>query len=786
MVVMFTAAIFVAAFLLFLIQPLAARLVLPHLGGSPAVWTGTMMFFQVMLLAGYAYAHVIGRLGVRAQAIVHGVVLLSCVVFLPLGLPGWWAEGSPSNSELGPLGGLLIGLVLSVGLPFFAISSASPLIQSWFARTGHRRAHDPYFLYAASNAGSLLGLLAYPLVVEPALGLHGQGWAWGIGYGVFLVLATGCWVSAWKAGRPGTRATTAKPVAASARPAPLSRRARWRERGLWVALAAVVSSLSLGATQTITTDIAAVPLLWVVPLCVYLLTFIVAFSRFGAMGERIGRGLLPLAAVAVTAVVMLRMSHPFVTLAGIHVMALAAAGLACHGRLAARRPGPERLTEYYLLMSLGGALGGVFNAVVAPLVFSVVLEYPLALAACCGMLAVGGTPRGSAARGVAGRLLSRLRGEGGAERAGQSGATRARGRLARRALVVLVCMVAVGGYMVAAEALIARLDIEDVWAVRLLTVGVPCLLALVACVRPAVQAGLVALLAGQATMSPVTFSEVPQRIEYIERSFFGVHMITMRPPLALGEGMPRVPALRMLRHGTTTHGQQWFDQERRFEPLSYYDRTGPVGDVFARMDARLRAVAVVGLGAGTIAAYGRDGMQMDFFEIDPTVARLASSPHAFTFVSDSAAEVRIIVVDGRLGVSAQPEGRYDLIVLDAFSSDAIPVHLLTREAMEMYRSRLAPGGAILVHVSNRHFDLVPVLTRAASGLGMGGAHVYRQVESAERMAYGAQSSSWVILTSDRGLIDSLAGEAGWRPLGEPDGRPTWTDDYANALEALRL
>lgn len=795
MVPLFTAAIFVAAFLLFLIQPLAARLVLPHLGGSPAVWTGTMMFFQIVLLAGYAYAHAISRLRPAIQRVIHAVVLASCIPFLPLALAPWW---SPGGSV--PVVALLVALAACVGVPFFAISSAGPLIQFWFSRTSHTRAHDPYFLYAASNAGSLLGLLAYPLVVEPALGLREQGWAWAAGYAVFVLLAAGCVGFVWHSARtkpaePSRRSARSAPppptsASLSAAGSPLI---TWTQRLTWIALAAAVSSLSLGATQFITTDIAAVPLLWVLPLAIYLITFIVAFSRFAALGERVGRLLLPIAAVAVTATIMLRIVHPFVLLATLHLLALAVAGLACHGRLSGLRPHAARLTEYYLLVSIGGALGGVFNALVAPTIFSVVLEYPIALAACCGLLAI--RPASAARRAASGtplgRMLSRFAPTkiglpGASPRAAAAPSTEPRSTpLLRPVLIVTACVLALAGYMLLAEAVIGHYKVRDLLLIRLATVWVPCAIALATFARPLILAGLIVLLAGQATMFPITISEVPHRIEYIERSFFGVHMIVMRPPLETGPDTPPVPPLRMLRHGTTVHGQQWFDQARRFEPLSYYSRPGPVGDAFTRMDPRLSAVAVIGLGAGTVAAYGRASLEFDFFEIDRTVARLASNPSVFTYLSDSASHTRIIIGDGRLRLADQPTGRYDLIILDAFSSDAIPVHLLTLEAMEVYRSHLAPGGALLVHVSNRHFDLLPPLRRAAAALGLAGAHRYHQLEMTDQIITGYQTSSWVLLTPDNELAAALVAHDGWRPLGPTDGRPAWTDDHANVLESLR-
>ncbi|MEZ6234334.1 MAG: fused MFS/spermidine synthase [Phycisphaerales bacterium] len=804
MVPLYTAAIFTAAFLLFLVQPLAARLVLPQLGGSPAVWTATMMFFQVVLLGGYAYAHAIERLARARQAIVHAIVVLSCLVFLPLALPAWW---SPDVAP--PTPALLLVLLGAVGVPFFAVSSASPLIQAWFARTGHARAHDPYFLYAASNAGSLLGLLAYPLVIEPLLGLKDQGWFWSIGYGLFALLLAGCWAM----GRPArTAPRNAKPAAAAGKSDRASKRAAgkpkspdavaatvgaspaavppespptradlWRQRAAWIALAAAPSSLSLGVTQFITTDIAAIPLLWVIPLAIYLITFIVAFGRFGPAGERFGSLLLPLVVIAVTAVMLRQVGQPLIVVALLHLVLLLVAGLSCHGRLAAIRPGAARLTEYYMLVSLGGALGGASNALAAPLLFDAILEYPIAIAGVCALLALRGTRKKPTRDAKAPDTTEPAK-------------PQRNPSLLRPLLPLIGAAVGVALFLLGTDAFIAlsgyrsgdRLLGFIPWDpfIIAITVGLPCLVAVFLMRWPLVFAAVIVTLTGQATYVPMAATGPRVDILLRDRSFFGVCIVFERQEF-LTDADRYVPPLRGIRHGTTIHGEQFVEPNRRHDPLSYYSRPGPVGDTFARLPDAPRTIGVVGLGAGTIAAYGRPGDTIDFFEIDRAVADIALDPTLFTYLSDSPATCNIIIGDGRLRLADQPEHRYDLLVLDAFSSDAIPIHLLTREAFRLYASRLRPGGALLVHISNKHFRLGGPVTLAGRDAGL---HVIQRDHAStprDTVFEGIRSSSWVVLSSSPDWLMTFADAPGWQVVPLPEDGEAWTDDHANVLSVLR-
>lgn len=708
---------FLGAALLFVVQPLAARTLLPVLGGSPAVWNTAMVFFQTALLAGYLWAHVSVRtLGVRRQSRLHAVLALLAVVLLPV-----LAPGTAPPADASPVGWLLVALAAMVG-PFVVVLSANaPLVQRWFAASGHPASRDPYFLYAASNAGSLLALGAYPLVIEPRTTLVQQWRWWAIGYGVFAVCTATYALLA-------TRRPVDAVAAAPAPPGTLGERVRW------LLLALVPSSLLLAVTQLLSTDIAAVPLLWVLPLGVYLLTFIVAFARRPPVAAETASALLPWLAVpmAVTSFLLLP-GVPVWSLVVLQLVGLFVAALACHGRLAAERPPPARLTEFYLILALGGVIGGAMTALVAPVAFTWVAEYPLALVAAC---------------------LLRLP-----------------PRRARPALDVAAPALAVAAFLAAASLL--PIAVADPWwaaAGPYLAVAGVCLL--VAPRRLGFGLALAVLLT-LAQLSP----EDTNRTVYRARTFFGVHRVTSDPD---GDW-------HSLSHGVTEHGRQARRGSMRRLPTMYYHPTGPLGDVIraCRGTARLDAVAGVGLGTGALAAYGRAGERIDFFEIDPAVVRIAQDPALFSFLGDSAATTRIVLGDARLRLAAEPPATtYDLLVLDAFSSDAIPVHLITAEAVGVYAARLRPGGLIAAHVTNRHLDLVPVLAAAAGAAGLEGlVRAERDVSDDER-GQAKEASTWVALARPGTPSLEALRRAGWVPLPAPERR-VWTDDYVDLLGALR-
>ncbi|HEY8505344.1 MAG TPA: fused MFS/spermidine synthase [Gemmataceae bacterium] len=772
MPLLFALTLFVSAALLFAVQPLVGRVLLPALGGSPVVWNTCLVFFQAVLLSGYLYAHLSARwLGARRQRYLHLPLLALPLAALPIASA---TAGPPAGAEAAPVGWLLGELAVLVGLPFFVVSATAPLLQRWFAATGHRAAGDPYFLYAASNLGSLLALLGYPFLAEPNLTLAAQSRAWAAGYLLLAGLIALC--------AAAVRGDT--PAAAAGARGGEGAVTAGRRAG-WVLLALVPSSLLLGVTTYLTTDLAAIPLLWVVPLALYLLTFVLAFGRVRVPPGWLGR-MLAVAVIALAVAMLVRATEPLSVVVGLHLAAFFLAAWFCHALLARDRPDPAHLTEFYLWMSVGGVLGGLFNVLAAPLLFRHLglVEYPLALIAAClfrEKVAPAGAWRwGDVAWPVAAGLAVV-----GLIYASQSGA--------------------------AASWLKAGADwlrIPDAVFRSGLVFGIPAVLVYTFVDRPRrFGLGLAALfLAG-------TFDAGPEgRTVFLERNSLGVVRVTTD-----ADGH----FLRMV-HGNTIHGQQrrgwrpetvasfatplaatgaadaaaylaagrwaWVDPH---EPLTYYHRTGPIGDVFRRLVSGrpepLR-VGAVGLGTGSVAWYAEPGQEWTFFELDPTVIRLAQDPNYFTYLRDcKAAELRVVPGDARLRLAEEPDASFDLLVLDAFSSDAIPMHLLTAEALGLYRAKLKPGGVLAFHVSNRYLDLPPILGRLAGTADPPwAARVAEDLFVSDRLRErGKYPSVWVVMAEREEDLEALRRSLLWRPVKVPPGTPRWTDDFANLFSALR-
>lgn len=723
----FVAAILLGASLVFLAQPMIGKMALPRLGGSPAVWNTCMLFFQAMLLAGYAYAHRLSKIRrTGLQLLVHAGVLSLGVVLLPIGLA---RLGEPPTKTT-PVPWLLGTLAMGVGGPFFGVASAGPLLQQWFSRTRHRHAGDPYFLFAASNAGSLLALLGYPALMEWALGLEQQRRSWSIGFAAFVAVTMVCGLVAVAWGR-----TVESPEVGRDRTF-----VSWRRRALWGLLAFVPSSLMLAVTHHLSTDVSAFPLLWIVPLALYLATFIVAYSSWGRHAVDLCSFATPLAAAGVAGLLLMGF-YDFVQLQVVlHLLALFVLGLACHGRLARSRPAVEHLTTYYFWLSLGGVAGGVFNAIVAPVVFDWIAEYPIALALACMVRA----PRQPGER---------------------------RPRLEDFVLPFAVVPIYVGARAAATQVDPGSETVED-----LVRYGVPAL----ACLLFAGQR----LRAGLAILVLLFVPRVEQALGsevrdlFQSRTFYGV--------IRVGEERTENGTWHHLWHGSTKHGMQFVGEPLASMPTTYYTPSSPVGEVMKRLQkaARPRRVAVVGLGCGTMAAWGREGWSMTFYEIDPEIVRVATDPALFTYVGKSRAEISIIVGDARRRLVEASPGAYDAIVVDAFSSDAIPVHLLTREAVAMYMDRLAPGGLLVLHITNRHLDLAPVVAAIARDLDLAAVARYDDGEETDAMDLRKYSSHWAVLSRDPGAVASFTAEHGWEVL-RPDPRvETWTDDYSNILSVL--
>jgi hypothetical protein len=783
-VLLYAFTLFLGAGLLFVVQPMVGKMVLPLLGGTPAVWSTCLVFFQTTLLAGYAYAHAsTAVLGPSRQAIVHLVVLALPLAVLPLGIDARLLRGGEAN----PVFDVLRVLSLSVGLPLLVVSATAPLLQKWFSRTRYRAAGDPYVLYAASNLGSMLALLGYPSLIEPRLPLRQGGWLsqtalWSTGYVALAVLIALCAWLLWRAGAGPVaaagadvpRATADGPRAAAAGvpsdalPADPVDGLTDRDRLRWVALAFVPSSLLLGATTYITTDLAAVPLLWVLPLAVYLLTFILAFGRWPSRLHRIVvAATLPAVLVGIFLMVSEYRLRIWTTIL-CHVALLLVVALACHGELALRRPPPRRLTEYYLWIAVGGALGGLFNALVAPNVFTSLVEYPLAMVLACVLMARPRRVSWEPALNTA--LLT----------------------------VELPLVVAALAFMLYSDSFTVRFDfgfINRVLALptgvtewittiersvnKVLAFGPPLVICFLLRRRPVVLGlALIGVLVAAGYVDARKHDLVRQ-----SRSFFGVLRVSRdRDEKGYTE----------LRHGTTLHGRQSLDPARRTEPLSYYHRAGPIAQVVTELEERGTALrtAVVGLGTGTMAAFARMGDTMTIYEIDRLVRDIAFDPTYFTYLADARARgalLRVELGDARIRLDAvrreRPGERYDLIVVDAFTSDAIPVHLLTREALQLYLEMLAPDGIIAFHISNRYLKLEPVVANLAADAKLGGRLL---MDEAVAETDGGIESTWVMLSRTADALGPLLEDERWATVTlETDPRVgIWTDDFHNLVSVF--
>jgi spermidine synthase len=748
--VVFALSIFASAFLLFLVEPMVAKLVLPLAGGTPAVWTTSVLFFQAVLLGGYGYSHWLAmRLSWRWQALLHGLLLLSPLAVLPIHLlPGW---NPPTSGS--PVGWLVLLLTVTVGLPFLVLSTTSPLIQHWFSRTGHPHAGDPYFLYRASNLGSALGLLAYPALIEPYLGLHAQADLWRLGYITYLVLVLICLLTvAWA--RWGGMAASPADATAATSPAPSieDRPVTWRRRGRWVLLAAIPSTWMLAVTSYFTTVIRPIPLLWVIPLALYLFSFAIVFARRPLIPQRWLNRAFPFYALPLLGMVLLGGGGPFYLLALLHFGAFFLAALLCHGELAADRPHPRRLTEFYWWVAVGGATGGLLTAVVAPLVFNDFLEYPIAIIGAALIRPALATSGGRRARIADFGLPAAM----------------------AAALLLVVAVMSSAGLLNSLNRMVITGGTTASDLVRVLVVfAVPAAVSAAFTWRPT--------RFGLATTAMLGLSLLPlgsQPSIFQERDFFGVHKVVSDP----------AGTRHALIDGGTIHGIQLLDPASRDKPASYYSETGPVGDLFNAEQPVDSAwnIAVIGLGAGAIGCYAQPSQHWTFYEIDPVVVRIAEDPSLFTFMRDCTPQAQVVLGDGRLTIARAPDHSYDLIVLDAFGSDAIPVHLLTREALQLYMSKLKPGGVLLFNISNRFVDLAPVLAGEAANLSLACSERADTQLTAAQVAAATFPSDWVVVSRSSADLGDLPARPGWHHLA-PDPRfPVWTDDFSDVLSVTRL
>lgn len=725
---LFAAALFLSALLIFAIQPMFTKMVLPRLGGSPQVWSVAMVVFQAALFLGYLYAHLLSRaLRPGWAAIVHLVFLGLVATTLPLGI----ATGFGMPPEQGValwLAGLFFA---SIGLPFVALSASAPLLQHWFSATGHRQASNPYVLYAASNLGSFAALLAYPFLIEPLFPLQTQISLWSAGFfGLAALVAMAAYLAAGR-----TRSAAAERADAGARPS-------IRQCLSWTALAAIPSGLVIAVTAYISTDLAAAPFLWVIPLSLYLLTFVATFRERPWIAHATVQRLLPYAAAPLAISAFGGDQKYWFIMVALNLLVFVLVALCCHGEAYRTRPHRARLTAFYLWIAFGGALGGVFAGLIAPNVFNNTYEYPILLAAA--LLLVPGMFEGGW------RAFLRDAGPG----------------------LIGTAVLAVVAIVFDLKALL-RAEVSNHVFAAILVVLVAIMLFNAR--RLARYFGLIVLA--------LTLTRLWQPLGdqlLTTRSFFGVHQIRESPHRTH----------YVLTHGTTIHGAMRVRDAAgepvtgRPEPLTYYYFGGPLSDVVEATRGargRLGEVAIVGLGTGTLACHRRDGERWTFFEIDPAVVRIARDERYFRFLSSCAPDAPIVIGDARLTLTASSDS-YNLILVDAFSSDAIPVHLLTREAMRGYLKRLSPRGVMAFHVSNRHMELARVVAAVGAAEGLIAYVKYDRVAARFLETFYA-SAIVVALARDAADLGDLPTRAGWERI-EPRGVAPWTDDYANLISAI--
>lgn len=735
--VLFAVAIFTSAALVFVVQPMVTKLVLPMLGGSPAVWNTAMVFFQTALLAGYGYAHLLQRVGsIKLQVGIHLALLLVAALLLPLRVNGLLGDPDPAA----PIMWLLATLTLSVGAPFAILSATAPLLQAWYARVraGHADGQNPYVLYAASNLGSFLALLSYPILIEPLATLSGQRWGWSGGYVAFILMVVALAFTVWRRRLD----QTAEPARLEAS-APIS----WREKGILVLLAAAPSSLMLGVTSHLSTDVASAPFLWVLPLALYLLTFVIAFQNRPWIPLNITLIIQGATGAIVVLIVAFRSANWSLAF-GLHLTAFFFAALMCHQLLASRRPPPDRLTEFYLLMSLGGVVGGAFTALLAPVIFNMVWEYPLVL------VLVG---------------LARHWG---------------RGRLTGTHIGTLF---AAGVVAVSPVALAIYLNLHDGargWFYANFPLGMD-QLAMVMLMPAAICAFLLRdrALLFTAILLMITLSAqwIARGYDwsYSERSFFGVMRVANAPDPRMGGDV------HVLMHGTTLHGAQARDGRFDCVPTLYYAAATPIGQAATMVGRRGPArIGVVGQGSGAMATYKRTEDTMNFFEIDPMVDRLSRDPQWFSYISNCASgPINTVLGDARLTLAKETPGSYDLLIIDAFSSDAVPTHLLTVEAIQGYLTMLRPNGVVLLHLSNRNLDITMPAVAAAQALGKPSLHqLYYESDTTPEMAE-ASTEALILSPTAEGLRDFMADQR-WNTPARTAVRP-WTDDYVNLFGSLQ-
>ncbi len=722
---LFAGTLFVSASIMFVVQPLFGKLLLPLLGGTPAVWNTCMVFYQIILFLGYLYAHYLSsQQTLQKQVYIHALIMLISFIALPVALP----ENIAPPTESNPTFWLIWTLFIAIGLPFFVVSTTAPLLQKWFSHIGHHNSHDPYFLYAASNAGSLLSLLSYPFIIEPLLGLSEQRTLWSIAYFLLALLIGVCGFVLWRC-RKNTEADIPKQATDEAPPLD------WQTRVHWLLLAFVPSSLLLGLTNFISTDIASAPLLWIIPLTLYLFSFVLVFSRWSQHIHPLMLQLQPI-------LLLPFLAFSFIEPAAIsyeinllfHLLAFFVAIMVCHGELANQRPHTHHLTEFYLIMSFAGMLGGMFNTFVAPFIFNAVYEYPLMI--------------------VAALLLRPCRYD----------------RDALLQLILPVILLLIGGSIwIFSETLNQHL--YSISIILTLLAGV--------CYAFRQHALTLGLVAGLILFFSQGMHGLLSNTLFQERSFFGV--LAVKQSLLTDE-QQRPEKYHELFHGTTKHGAQRLKPQHLTTPLSYYSRPGPMGQLFKVFDHENAQwqVGSVGLGAGALACYAKAQQHWRFYEIDPLVVDIAKDTQYFNYLSRCAKNSEMIIGDARLSLQHEADNSFDLLIMDAFSSDSVPTHLLTQEAMHLYFAKLKPNGLLAFHITNRHLELKKVLADHAVQLKL---EALIQEFKPQNPAPLVVATDWVVLSKDAQQLARLqkSRRGNWQKMPLYFDIKPWTDDFTNII-----
>lgn len=727
--------IFLSAFLLFSVQPFFAKMVLPRLGGTPAVWSVAMVFFQTVLLAGYGYAHVLSRhMALKNAVLVHVAVLLIALVALPIAIPENWQRPPADGEAL-----WLIGLfTVSVGIPFFAVSANGPLLQAWFARSGHVHAKDPYFLYGASNIGSFASLILYVILIEPLFGLEQQSALWTGGFVLLGILIASCGFIASRlaAGAQSLSSDVAEGQLDETSRAPVT----WLTRATWVAYAFIPSALLVAVTAHVSTDVAAAPFLWIVPLALFLLTFVIVFQKKPVLKPSTVERILPFVLVATIYFTFNPLFLPISVSLPLHFGAFFLVAMHAHGAMAAMRPSSSRLTEFYFAMSIGGVLGGLFAGLISMQLFSWNAEYPVLLVLSLATL-----------KRFRGLSLTRMAVTTVALSAG--------------IVALLLALQEAGlGTFYSSEGSLAVVNgfllIAAAYAMFRVPLVVPAL--------------CVAIFAN----NMVKFSYFHNSVS--ERSFFGVVRV-----LDLEDS-----GIRTFLHGTTLHGAMRLEDVTAKSaplPLTYYTADGGLNSaiIAARKNAGglLANTGIIGVGAGSLACQMKTGEKMELVEIDPLVMKIANDPAQFRFLSDCAQGAKVTVADGRLALADASDANFDLLILDAFSSDSIPVHMMTTEAIDLFMRKVKPGGLLVMHISNRHMDLKSVVAANAKALGFAAVTGNFKPENNAQTHGMAMPSIVAVLARQEADFGALKDDKRWLPAKDTGITP-WTDGYSNLLQAI--